>query len=316
MVDCDDGDTIARALRRAKPGRPLTVVIVGTCQEDVVITADDVTLRGGSGTINGEILIDGARRAVIDGLTVTGRVLARRNATVTVQNSTIENNAFSGIDVEQNAFAFIDNNTIRGNLGCGVVARDGGTVRLRDNIVESAQADASICSTIGLFRHASGRLAGGNTVTNTAGGSALDLDHGSTFSQKEGHDTIVGAVTIFNMTNADFRDVDITGNVAVVLNSVLRLRDQGRVPDNVTVAGNIDISDSGSIAEFRDGTRISGTVACLGSGTVGFDPKIGLTLVDSLGGDVATTEGGVAFVFRGIAKGNPDFLSGGFSGCN
>ncbi len=261
-VNCGT-DTISAALAAATPGGALVITVNGTCTENVSITKDDVTLSGGgTGAINGEILIDAARRAVIDGLTVIGTVLAQRNATVTVQTSTIENNAYSGIDVTEGAFAFIDNNTIRGNLGCGVAARSGATVRLRNNIVESAQGDVNICSTIGIYLQASARLAGGNTVTNTGGGYALALDHGSTFRQDLGHDTIVGRVVVFNMTNADFRDVDITGNVSVSLNSVLRLRDQGRVPGNVTVTGTINISSH--IANF-DGSSpvtVNGDVNC------------------------------------------------------
>lgn len=269
MVDCAAGKTITDALRRARPGRPLLVIIEGTCQEDVEITADDVTLQGGSGAVDGQITIDGARRVVIDGLTVTGNgngIQARRNAAVTVQNSTIENNAVSGIDVTQGAFALIDNNTIRSNTDCEIIVRDSGHVRMLNNTIVSNQGDSNICSAVGAFRDARIRMRGGNTVIQTATApspTALELDHGSTFRQDGGHDTIVGNVSIFNMTNADFRDVDITGNVDLFLNSNLRLRDQGTVPGNVTVTGNININRS-NLAQFRSSAVINGNINCNG----------------------------------------------------
>ena len=44
-VECDDGDTLGKALDDAKPGEPLIIYIEGECNESVSITKDDITLR-------------------------------------------------------------------------------------------------------------------------------------------------------------------------------------------------------------------------------------------------------------------------------
>lgn len=75
IVDCAGGRRLAAALRLPS-GRQLTVTVRGTCNESVTITRDDVTLRdespaAGSG-VNGTIVIDGARRVVVENLTISG----------------------------------------------------------------------------------------------------------------------------------------------------------------------------------------------------------------------------------------------------
>ena len=208
------------------------------------------------------------------------------------------------------AFADISGSTITGNLECAVSPRDGAKVLLTNNpLITTAQPSTSICSTIGAYRNTTVRLAGGNTITNTGGGSAIDIIQGSALRAQSGVDTISGRINIGRLTNADFRNANITGDMTVRLGSWLRLR----APSSVT--GNINITPD-SMAQFQSGPTISGTVTCFGSGTVGLSPTVGLTLVDSMGGNVVTSEGGVAWAFRANASGNPNFLSGGFSGCN
>ena len=261
IVDCTAG-TISDALAEAPPGGRLIITVEGTCVENVTITRDDVTVQGGSGEVNGRITIDGARRVVIDGLTVSGDlhgILALGNATVTVQNSIIEGNGLSGIAVRFGAFALIENNTIRNNGECEILASDSGQVNMLNNEIVSNFANADICSAVAGYRDARIRMLGGNMVTQTTGsGSAVDISNGSTFRQDGGHDEIVGKVVVFNMTNADFRNVDITGDITVFLNSVLRLRDQGAPP---TVNGNI-IVGAESIADFKNSALIEGNVVC------------------------------------------------------
>ncbi len=313
-VDCAAGDTIADALTKAKAGKPLIVDIFGVCTENVTITKDDVTLSGGgTGTVDGQITIDGARRVVIDGLTVTGLgsgIEARANAAVTVRNSMIVNNTIHGIDVRQGAFVLIDGNTIRLNGHCEVLVRDSGNVRMLNNTVESDQPKPSSCNAlVGAFRDARIRMRGGNSITGGPG-PAVDIEHGSVWRQDGGHDTVVGRVTVFNLSHADLRDIDLTGDVNLGLNANLRMRDS-------VLTGNVDIGGR-SLAQFRSSVTVSGTVTCFGSGTVGLGSTVPLTLVDSQGGDVRTSANGVAWVFRGAVFGpSPTFVgTGGFNGCN
>ncbi len=311
-VNCVD-NSISGALAQARPGGMFVVTVTGTCTENVTITRDDVLLQGGSGAVVGQITVDGARRVVIHGLTVSGPgngIEARRNAVVTVESSLIENNAVSGIDVRQGAFATIDGNMIRSNAQCEVLVRDSGHVRLLNNVVESSSEKPPICNAlIGVFRDSRVRM-GGNAVTNNApSGFAVDVEHGSTFRQDLGHDLIAGAVRVLNMGNADFRDAEINGSIQVVETSNLRVR-------NSALTGFINIAPR-SLAVFNSSATVDGIVNCQGSGTVGLGPKVGLTLVDSLSGPVRTSAGGIGWAFRAAVFGEPTFVGGGgFNGCN
>ena len=51
-VDCTRGETLSKAVERAKPGD--TIQVTGTCKETVVITTDRLTLDG-----QGSAILDG-----------------------------------------------------------------------------------------------------------------------------------------------------------------------------------------------------------------------------------------------------------------
>jgi hypothetical protein len=273
VVDCTVG-SISDALAGAPPGGRLIITVEGNCAEDVTITRDDVTLQGGSGVVDGQITIDGAQRVVIDGLTVTGvrgGIEAVRNAAVTVQNSAIEHNDSTGIAVRQGAFALIDGNTISSNGECEVVATDSGNVRMLNNTIVSNQPDAGTCGAVGAYRNSMIRMRGGNTVTQEAlSGLALDVEHGSTFRQDGGRDTIMGKVQVLNMSNADFRNVNIFGDIDLLQISVLRMRNPSSDPLNVTVIGDININQP-NLARFSNPMAvIDGNINCYGGLLFGF----------------------------------------------
>lgn len=301
-VNCP-GDSIGGALTKAKPGGVLTVTVTGTCTENVTIARNDVTLQG-SGQVVGQITVDGAQRVVITGLTVTGPgsgIEARANAAINVWNATIEDNAIFGIDVRQGAFAVIDGNIIRSNGQCEVLVRDSGNARVLNNIVEASLPKPTSCDAlVGAFRDSRIRM-GGNMISNTASsGFAVDVEHGSTLRQDQGHDTITGNVRIVNTANADFRDMDFTGNVQVAENANFRTR-------RSTLTGNVSIG-SRSLAVFSSTASVEGVVFCLGSP---------ISFVDSLFGPVSTTAGGLGRIFRGVVFGAPTFVgAGGFNGCD
>ncbi len=271
-VDCTVG-SISDSLNNAPVAGRLIITVEGTCVENVTITRDDVTLEGGSGVVDGQITIDGAQRVVIDGLTVTGvgaGIKAQGNAYVTVQNnSTIEDNAGSGIVVTQGAFALIDGNTISLNGECEIVATDSGNVRMLNNTIES-DLDNDSCAAVGAYRDSLIRMRGGNTVTQTApSGLAVDVSHGSTFRQDGGRDTIMGTVQVLNMSNAEFRDVNITGDIYLFQIAVLRMRNPRSDPLNVTVTGDININLP-NLARFSNPLAlIDGNINCYGGFLLG-----------------------------------------------
>src|SRR3972149_822324 len=79
-VDCVKGQTIAKALEREDERKPLIVIVQGTCNENVVMTRDDVTLQGDAaagGAVVGvdpaqaTVQIDGGRGGVLEHLSVS-----------------------------------------------------------------------------------------------------------------------------------------------------------------------------------------------------------------------------------------------------
>ena len=98
-VDCGAGETIASAMSQAQPGD--TIMISGTCNENVVVGSDDITLDGG-----GSAGIDGAGidRWAID---VTGR------QKVTIKGLTVENGHGAGIAITETSGVWLQDVTVR-----------------------------------------------------------------------------------------------------------------------------------------------------------------------------------------------------------
>lgn len=286
IVSCTPPDTIGAALANAKPGGRLTITVQGTCTENVSIARDDVTLMGGSGTVNGQITVNGARRVSIVGLTVTGPgfgIVATENADVTVQDSTIDLNDAGGLDVNSGALVVLIHNTIRGGNTYGLFVRDGGIARIERNNTLESTASGFNGATIAAYRNATVRIVeDGNVVRNTAATApdpfgncgfgnthfAVDVEHNSSFRQDQGHASVIGDVYAFHLTGADFRDVDITGSVfSDAIFSSIRLRDQGRVAGNVTVTGLICFFGGNSSVQIRGALRedtvtVNGKINC------------------------------------------------------
>jgi hypothetical protein len=229
-VDCAGGQTITRALELFD-GNPITIQVQGTCDENVSIVRDDVTLIAdpSGGTVNGSdpnkdtITIAGAR-TVIDGLTVTGGqngiglvggFSAIRNCTVqnvgqngitflhggggSVDNCTVQNNGRSGIRVES-ASATVTNSTISSNTGIGILVHTGGSARIgitdrneyAGNTISNNQSNGIHITTGG------SALIAGNTIN----GNGTNLS--SSFGQF--------GVAIFHATATLVGNNKITGN--------------------------------------------------------------------------------------------------------
>lgn len=164
IVDCARGRSIQDALGKKNPDRPLTVVIRGTCAGDVLVTRDDVTLVGEGGTVNGTISIVGARRVLVQTLTVsspTGAgISGTDNAAFTVRDSIVERNGTHGVTVRNGAHATLRRNRLAENgqaglpdTGRGIEATHGGSVDAQDNTIIDNRSDG-----VGVFNDSYARL--------------------------------------------------------------------------------------------------------------------------------------------------------------
>ena len=95
IVDCTRGQSIQKAIDKRNPERSLTLMIRGTCNENVTVDRDDLALVGEAGaTVNGTITIPGSRRVLIRSLKVsspTGAgVEGTDNAAFTIDDSFLE----------------------------------------------------------------------------------------------------------------------------------------------------------------------------------------------------------------------------------
>jgi hypothetical protein len=132
-VDCDKGQTLTDALRKAKPGD--TLQVRGTCQERVTITTDRLRLDGGGSAVldgggggpaefEGVVTIDGVQGVTLMGFTIENGpgegILGIHGAAFTVHHTTVQQNAASGIAVGDNSLAELTGCTARDNGSGGL----------------------------------------------------------------------------------------------------------------------------------------------------------------------------------------------------
>ena len=309
FVDCADGDTIADALRRARPGRPLLVNIEGTCQEYVEIIVDDVTLRGG--TLIGGIDVLSARRVTIENMTVKNGsrdgVAALNGAFVTLLNLRIDNHARDGVNISQGSTAIMEGNRVTNNGRYGLLVSETSSARLKDNpLIQSnvvnaprTRTDPFSATTLGVFHASFVRLLGGNRIVNDGGpgGIAVEVFHLAELRQQFGFDRIEGdrAISVGNVSTAELRgEFEVTGQVRLFLHSTLRL--SKRFGPMAVVDGDIrpdgDSAVSFSLFTLADGTvfgpvRVTGALIC-GDSESSAELRSGLTPADIFdGGDAA-----------------------------
>jgi len=137
-VNCNRGDSVQSALDNLTG--PATIVVRGTCQENIVIKKDDVTIEGGTfvgpDPEQNTIQVTGARRVLITGATVSGArngVVANQGGSLTVENSYIQDNARAGIVATDNAALVVVNSTITFNGRAGVNVSRGSSARIGQN---------------------------------------------------------------------------------------------------------------------------------------------------------------------------------------
>jgi hypothetical protein len=252
-VDCTKGKTIAKALERGNEDKPLVVVVQGICSENVVVDRDDVTLRGdggGSGVTGLDptkdtIVIDGARRVVIQDLTVS----AGRNGVTfflassgTVDNCTVQDNAGHGIRVEGGS-ATVMNSTISGNADVGIILTDGGNGRIGiNNLNQYAGNTISNNGAHGIhITYGASALIGGNMIT----GNGTTANH-PLFDRS--------GISLFSATASIVGGNTITGNAGAGVSarsSSLRIGDGSlNLPTANAISGNGVATSEGGVDAF------------------------------------------------------------------
>ncbi len=297
QVDCADPKAnIQKNIDGVK--EPTTIVISGTCIEDVTIEVDDLTLQGDpsvGGTVSGTVTIVGARRVVIDDLTVTGSgegVVGTEGASFTVQNSDISDNFGAGIGVLAGASAIITGNTIDNNgddanlntlvsqvfgdgidvvgganavitdnditnsLFSGVFVGRNASARFADNTIKNSGLGVAEDCGIAIFRGGAGRMSGGNTITNS-GFAAVCVGPGSVFRQ--GTFTLEGPPFPGETPDTLTQVGGFTVAVDVAQNAFADIR-------NANITGNIDIRVNSTFVSRN--SSITGNISALGNSVV------------------------------------------------
>ena len=277
-VDCASGETVARALTRGDDRKSLTILINGTCSENVVINRSDVkvaaavpgaTLVGPDGALD-VIRVTGSR-VTIDGIAVTGGrngIVADGAAGLIVQNALVQGTGRTGIAYQHGASGIMDNVTVKGN------ARDGIAVDAASAAIINSLITQNTRHGIGVFTNGSARIGldnlnvpGGNTVSAN-GANGININFGS------------GALIAMNT---------VTGN------------------GTITAPGNPQngIGLNSATADLIGGNTISGNTGQginlrMSSLSVG-DTSFGFTSVNTITGNGNTAAPGGIFAFLGSA---------------
>lgn len=242
-VDCAKGQTISAALERGNERKLLVVIVRGTCNENVTIERENVTLQGDpqvGGTVNGAANANTinilASPTTIDRLTVAGGLNGIRvygafsvgisnsvirgasqsgillvNSHASIVDNTIENVSANGVHQIRFATARLIHNQIRSNAGVGILAEQNSTVSTNGNSV-TANGAQGILLLSGSQGALSGDTVGSNGTNPTAPASGIDVNFsnaqiGNVSILNNGRAGILAAASVVSVTGST-----ITGN--------------------------------------------------------------------------------------------------------
>ena len=148
-IDCDNGDSIQAALdKQVGHAGPITIDVIGTCEENVSIRRDDVTINGNSAaTISGRINIEGSNRITIVSITVTGPGVGIEaiGSRVTLYNVTVtDNQEWTAIVANESSSLKISNSNISNNSGIGVFIGLSSSLVTDSNTIISNNSEAGV----------------------------------------------------------------------------------------------------------------------------------------------------------------------------
>ena len=229
-VTCGASPTISEVLQTTS-GRPLTITVHGTCTENLVITRDDVTLTGTSGgaitpadAALDTIRIDGAKRVIIETLTITGGATGIRGvhgAAFTVRRTTIQNAVGAGVAAIYSSQALIDGNTIQNNAGNGITVDYSSSATITSNTIRGNRQDG-----IGVYETSAARI--GLTETGVAAGNLIEANGA------DGYDGIELANGAMGYVYGNTIQANTGSGIGVYRQCVLRLVGGNTIQNNTT----------------------------------------------------------------------------------
>jgi hypothetical protein len=181
QVHCGAGGTIASALTH--PARALVIMVHGTCNENITIARDDVTLEGAPGaTISGPdatkntITVTGSRIA-IKSLSVTGGsngIVGAAASRLRVLDCDVQNTGGSGISFFQTGGGIVDGSTVQANPHHGIRIESGSATLTNNEIQNNSQwgiiTSNGASARIGISNQGQYE---GNTIANNGEGGIL-----------------------------------------------------------------------------------------------------------------------------------------------
>lgn len=301
---------------------PTTISIKGMCQQDVLLTKDDITLSGkepntecnkadpsasAGATIDGTITVDGVR-AKIEFLEITGDgagVIVTNRADTHLTCNDISSNDESGVLVVRTSNAVLRDNLVENNgqrdlppatdpedptahFDCGLYALDASSVASFGNTYRGNAYCAVDSDRQAYFRNGS--------FSPRRPGNPIDLTETDVIIQRgcapldvSGCDVFSGnvtAITVFNGGSVDLRNAEVTGRIEPSAGSHIR------VDDHADVVGFIDVSQL-SLVRLRNRNipaddrvvTFDGTLSCQsGSQAFGSNVQCGQTCSGNIPG--------------------------------
>lgn len=265
-VDCGGGDTIAKALTKGNEDKPLVVTITGTCNENVLIDRNDVTLQGMPGaTISGpdpalDVVRVTASRTTIQALTVTGGrngVHGEGASGLTVRGVTAQNTGRTGIVYNLGASGIIDGATVQNNPRDGIAIESAATTVLNSSVNQNGRHG------IGVFDAGAARIGVDNS--NNAGGNVITANTVNGVHIVFGSSAFVGMNQIIGNGNPTGNGINLSNASADIL------------------GGNTISGNNGTGINLRMSSAVIG------------DANFGLTTVNTITGNGnPTSQGGIS----------------------
>lgn len=287
-VDCAKGQSISAALDKGDERKPMVLVVKGTCNENVTVIRDDVSLIGEAGaTINAPsagnaISVNGANRILIDRLSVRGgnprgiSVIGGSNVNIT--NSDVQFAANHGINVQGTQAVNITNCSVQysGRSGIGITqgsvvisgsqvsANSGDGVRATQSTAQIT--NSTISSNLGfgveVLVGSSLNMVSTSVTGNGGGGVMLYLAAVGNFS---GNVNAIGnggsGLSLMVNSTAQLGDGPLSfQNIWLGQASSLWVNPDVGIP--ISVPGGVGCADAKSSVNFSP--RFAGTVSCSG----------------------------------------------------